>query len=90
MIAGVGKPFGRYWTAAFLADFGEGLRLAAFPLLAVSWTSSPIAVVAVTAIQAVPWLLLGPGVGVLVDRVDLRKTMVIVDVARVLHWPWPC
>ncbi|MFD1524328.1 hypothetical protein [Pseudonocardia yunnanensis] len=68
IIARAGKPFGRYWTATFLADFSDGIRMTAFPLLAVSLTSAPLAVVAVIAIQALPWLLVGPGVGVLVDR----------------------
>ena len=27
-------PFARYWLSGFLADFGDGVRLAAFPLLA--------------------------------------------------------
>jgi hypothetical protein len=75
-------PFNRYWGSAFLADLGDGVRLAAFPLLAVSLTRSPLAVVAVTAVQGLPWLVCGPGVGVLVDRLDLQKLMVVVDVAR--------
>jgi hypothetical protein len=28
-------PFLRYWLSAFLADFGDGVRLAAFSLLAI-------------------------------------------------------
>src|SRR6516165_10998071 len=59
--SGVGlcTPFARYWLSGFLADFGDGVRLAAFPLLAVHLTRSPAAVAAVTAVQGVPWLLLG-------------------------------
>ena len=37
-------PFARYWLSGFLADFGDGVRLAAFPLLAVQLTRSPTAV----------------------------------------------
>jgi hypothetical protein len=33
--AGLRAPFARYWLSGFLADFGDGVRLAAFPLLAV-------------------------------------------------------
>lgn len=75
-------PFTRYWTSAFLADLGDGVRLAAFPLLAAQLTGSPAAVATVVAVQGLPWLLIGPGVGVLVDRTDLRTTMVGVDLAR--------
>lgn len=75
--------FRRYWGSAFLAEVGDGVRLAAFPLLAVSLTRSPIAVVTVTAVQGLPWLVFGPGIGVLVDRLNLQTLMVVVDVLRI-------
>ena len=75
-------PFARYWLSGFLGDFGDGVRLAAFPLLAVQFTRSAAAVAAVTAVQSLPWLVMGAGLGVLVDRSDRRRLMVIVDVAR--------
>jgi MFS family permease len=80
--AGLRTPFARYWLSGFLADFGDGVRLAAFPLLAAQLTRSPAAVAAVTAVQGLPWLLLGGGLGVVVDRTDRRRLMVAVDVAR--------
>jgi len=79
---GLRAPFPRYWLSGFLADFGDGVRLAAFPLLAVQFTHSPTAVAAVTAVQGLPWLVLGAGIGLLVDRSDRRRLMVVVDVAR--------
>lgn len=79
---GFEAPFARYWLSGFLANFGDGIRLAAFPLLAAQVTRSPAAVAAVTAVQSLPWLLLGAGLGVLVDRTDRRRLMVIVDVMR--------
>lgn len=39
--AGLRRPFARYWLSGFLADFGDGVRLAAFPLLAAQLTRSP-------------------------------------------------
>ncbi|MGP4020435.1 MFS transporter [Saccharopolyspora sp. 5N708] len=77
-------PFSRYWLSAFLADFGDGVRLAAFPLLALQVTNSPAAVAAVTAVQGLPWILIGLGAGAIVDRRDLRATMVVVDVTRAI------
>jgi MFS family permease len=74
-------PFGRYWLSKFLADFGDGVRLAALPLLAAQLTRSPAAVAAVTAVQSLPWLM-GPGLGVIVDRTDRRRLMVTVDATR--------
>jgi MFS family permease len=75
-------PFYRFWLSGFLSDFGNGVRLAAFPLLAARLTGSPAAVAAVTAVQSLPWLVLGAGLGVLVDRTDRRRVMVMADVAQ--------
>jgi hypothetical protein len=52
---GFGTPFYRYWLSGFLSDFGNGVRLAAFPLLMAQLTRAPAAVAAVTAVQGWPW-----------------------------------
>jgi predicted MFS family arabinose efflux permease len=75
------KPFLRYWLSGFLDNFGDGVRLAALPLLAAQLTRSPAAVAAVTAVQSLPWLL-GPAIGVIVDRTDRRRLMMMVDTTR--------
>jgi MFS family permease len=79
---GLRAPFPRYWLSGFLANFGDGVRLAAFPLLAVHFTRSPTAVAAVTAVQGLPWLVLGAGAGVLVDRTDRRRVMVTMSLVQ--------
>jgi predicted MFS family arabinose efflux permease len=76
------KPFLRYWLSGFLGDFGDGVRLAAFPLLAAGLTRSPVAVATVTSVQSLPWLLAGAGLGIVVDRTDRRRLMVAVDTTR--------
>jgi hypothetical protein len=60
--AALRKPFLRYWLSGFLDDFGDGVRLAALPLLAAQLTRSPTAVAAVTSLQSLPWLM-GAGAG---------------------------
>lgn len=79
---GFRAPFSRYWLSGFLSDFGNGVRLAGFPLLVAQLTREPEAVAAVTAVQGLPWLLLGTGAGVIADRVDRRRMIVTVDTAR--------
>ena len=84
-VAGLTRaPFPRYWLSSFLADFGDGVRLAAFPLLAAEVTSAPASVAAVTAVQGLPWIAFGLGVGAVIDRRNLRAVMVAVDVARAM------
>ncbi|MCQ6557033.1 MFS transporter [Streptomyces sp. C10-9-1] len=74
--------FGRLWTAAVLSRFGDSLRTAALPLLAVSLTRDPVLIAAVTACGYLPWLLFGLIGGAVADRVDQRRAMWAVDVAR--------
>lgn len=74
--------FGRLWSAAVVSRFGDALRGAALPLLAVELTDSALLVAFVTACGYLPWLLFGLIGGALADRVDQRRAMWIVDVLR--------
>ncbi|MEU4467758.1 MFS transporter [Streptomyces sp. NPDC024017] len=62
--------FGRLWSAAVLSSFGDALRTAALPLLAVTLTDDPLLIV---------FGLLG---GAVADRVDQRRAMWTVDALR--------
>ncbi|WP_025619826.1 MFS transporter [Salinispora cortesiana] len=62
----LGRPFWTFWSASTLANVGDGIRLAAFPLLAASLTANPIAVAAVAAAKSLPWLVTGLLAGSLV------------------------
>jgi MFS family permease len=75
--------FWRFWTAALLANVGDGIRLSAFPLLAAALTNEPVLVAAVTAAQALPWLLGGLAAGSLADRVSARALIAAADTGRV-------
>ncbi|QNP73365.1 MFS transporter [Streptomyces roseirectus] len=70
------------WGAAVVSRFGDALRGAALPLLAVRLTDDPVVVASVTACGYVPWLLFGLVGGALADRVDQRRAMWVVDVVR--------
>lgn len=74
--------FGRLWGATIASNLGDGLVLAAFPLLAATLTTDPIAISALTAAMGLPWLLLGPVSGAIVDRYDRRILMVTFDTVR--------
>jgi len=64
------------------SNIGDGIRLAALPLLAASITSSPLLIATVTAAQYLPWLVFAPVGGALVDRWDRRRTIVITQAWR--------
>ncbi|MQY12393.1 hypothetical protein SRB5_25260 [Streptomyces sp. RB5] len=74
--------FGRLWSAAVVSRFGDALRGAALPLLAVRLTDSPLLVSLVAAAQFLPWLLFGLLGGAVADRVDQRRAMAAVDAVR--------
>jgi MFS family permease len=74
--------FRSYFGSAVLSYFGDGVRMTAFPLLAVSLSSSPVQVAAVSAAATVPWLVFGLHAGVVVDRVPRARLMVSLQVLR--------
>lgn len=80
----LGRPFWTFWSASTLANVGDGIRLAAFPLLAASLTANPVAVAAVTAAQSLPWLVTGLLAGSLADRRGARALLAQADIARVV------
>ena len=59
MSAPLPGAFWRLWTSVTLSNLGDGIRLAAFPLLAVILTQDPRLVAGVAVVQYLPWLLLG-------------------------------
>jgi len=74
--------FGRLWSAAVISRFGDALRGAALPLLAVSLTDRPLLIASVTACGYLPWIVFGLLGGAVADRVDQRRAMWTVDTAR--------
>ncbi|MEU6918951.1 MFS transporter [Streptomyces olindensis] len=74
--------FGRLWSAAVLSSFGDALRTAALPLLAVTLTDEPLLIASVTACGYLPWIVFGLLGGAVADRVDQRRAMWLVDALR--------
>ena len=81
-----GRPLGLGFDALFrgslIANTGDGIRLAALPLLAASLTSSPLLIATVTAAQYLPWATFAPLGGVIVDRRDRRQTILVTQTWR--------
>ncbi|TDD66332.1 MFS transporter, partial [Jiangella aurantiaca] len=74
--------YGRLWSAAVLSRFGDAVRNVALPLVAAGLTTSPFLLSLVSAAGYLPWLVFGLLGGALADRVDRRRAMWTVDVAR--------
>lgn len=80
--ARMGTPFRWLVASAWVSNLGDGLALAAGPLLVASQTSDPLLVALAGLLQRLPWLLFGLYAGVLADRVDRRLLVVTVDLMR--------
>jgi MFS family permease len=76
------RPYSRLLLATALSNFGDGLRAAALPLLAVSLTDQPLLIAGVTAAGSLPWLLFGLVAGAVIDRVDRRRLAIAADLGR--------
>src|SRR5918997_5783863 len=80
--ARLGSAFGRLWAAAAVSNVGDGVALAAGPLLLASLTSDPALVAGAMFVQQLPWLLFALPAGGYVDRLDRRHLIVSVNLVR--------
>lgn len=78
----LGSQFRVLWTAAAVSNLGDGLRVAALPLLAATITRDPARIAAVTAAIWLPWVLIGLYAGALIDRVDRAPLVRNVQFSR--------
>lgn len=78
----LGSGFGRLWSASLVTNLGDGAFLAAGPLLVASLSTNPLAVGAAVAVQQLPWLLFALVSGAVVDRVDRRRLIIVVNATR--------
>jgi len=80
--ARLGPEYRKLWAATAISTLGDGMYLAALPLLAAQLTRDPLAVSAVTFASWLPWLLVALLSGALVDRWDRRRVLWTVDLGR--------
>lgn len=81
-MAGLGAGYRKLWAASVVSNLGDGVTLVAGPLLAATLTRDPVLVAGVAFAQRLPWLLFPLVSGALVDRLDRRLTMGVVDLFR--------
>lgn len=77
-------PYRRLWSATLLSNLGDGIRSAAFPLLAAALTRDPIMISGVAVAGQAPGLLLSLTAGSLADRFDRRRLIITVDAVRLV------
>ena len=80
--ARLGSRFRWLLASSWISNIGDGIGLAAGPLLVASQTDDPLLVALAVVLQRVPWLLFGLHAGVIADRLDRRTIVVVVDLLR--------
>ena len=76
------RAFWALWRANTLSQLGDGIMLAALPLLAARLTGNPFLVSLVVVMQRLPWVVVGIPAGAFVDRRDPVRAMTTADLIR--------
>jgi predicted MFS family arabinose efflux permease len=82
--ARLGTGFRWLLASSWTSNLGDGLMVAAGPLLVASQTHDPLLVAAAAMSTQLPWLMFGLVAGALADRLDRRVVVMIVDSVRAL------
>lgn len=80
----MGGSFRWLLASSWTSNIGDGIALAASPLLISSLTSSPILVASGAILQFLPWLIFGLHAGAIADRFDRRKLIIFANAIRAL------
>ena len=79
---GLPPSYWKLWLASAGSNLADGMFWIALPLLAVRLTDSPGLIAGVLVASRLPWLLFALVAGALADRLDRRRTMILVDLFR--------
>ncbi len=80
----LGRSFRWLVSASWTSNIGDGIALAAGPLLVASQTESAFLVALAAMLQRLPWLLFGLWAGALADRLDRRLVVIVANSIRAL------
>ena len=72
------------WSGQTISDLGSAISNLAFPLLVLALTRSPLQASVSLALEVIPFLLFSLPSGVLVDRWDRHRVMILCDIGRAL------
>jgi predicted MFS family arabinose efflux permease len=71
-------------ASSWVSNLGDGFALSAGPLLVASQTRNPTLVAFASLLLYLPWLLFSLVAGALADRLNRRRIVAVVDLARAL------
>lgn len=80
----LGRDFRVLMASSWVSNLGDGIALAAGPLLVASQTRSPALVSMALLLVGLPWLLFGLFAGAVADRVDRRRMVLVASSLRMV------
>ncbi|WP_109505473.1 MFS transporter [Nocardioides speluncae] len=80
--ARLGTSYRWLLASSWVSNIGDGIALAAGPLLVASQTRDPMLVALAALLQRLPWLLFGLYAGALADRLDRRLMVIVANLIR--------
>lgn len=80
----LGIPFRWLVSSSWVSNLGDGIALAAAPLLVASLTNSPLLIALAPVMQGLPWLLFGLHAGAIADRFDRKRLVMFANGIRAL------
>ena len=78
------RNFVLLWTGQFVSQVGDRLAMVAFPWLVYTETGSTLSTGIVLAIYTLPYVLFGMFAGVVVDRFNKRRVMLMAELGRMV------
>jgi len=78
----LGRSFRWLLASSWVTNLGDGITLAAGPLLVASQTHNPLTVAMAAFLLRLPWLLFGLYAGVVADRFNRRVIVIVTGVLR--------
>ena len=82
--ARLGRNFRWLLASSWVTNLGDGITLAAGPLLVASQTHNPLVIAMAALLQRLPWLMFGLYAGVVADRINRRAIVITTGLARMV------
>ncbi len=79
---GLGRAYRRLLAASTVSNLGDGIGTLAYPWLASAVTRNPLLISLVVVVQRLPWLVFSLPAGVVADRYDRARVMMMANLVR--------
>ena len=78
----LGASYWKLWSATGISNLGDGIAAVAYPWLASAVTRSPFLIALSAVVSRLPWLIFTLHAGVITDRFNRKKIIVLMDSLR--------